>query len=243
LFVFVAGLVILFRRRATPRESIALALFLTAPFLLACVASIIGLYPYGGTRHSAFLALFAIAGVSVALSRIRWRSLTGRSLAMAIVLLSTAFGSPHRPYMRREDQSRTQMDAVINALHQQAPPNTVLFVDPQTSLQFGHYLCEQKLTLRDTSTPGFESYYCGGYHVITPATNDMIFKARKFLEERGLMVQAFSLHEGETVYVVQAGWDIHLAQDLQGVGGFQDLKPQFFGRNISLFKLTVAGTN
>jgi len=38
---------------------------------------------------------------------------------------------------------------------------------------------------------------------------------------------------------VQAGWDIHLAQDLQKLGGFQELKAQSFGRNISMFSLTV----
>ena len=237
--VFIAAVVILFRPTTDKRESTALALFLTVPFMLACVASMVGLYPYGGTRHSAFLALFVIAGVSVSLSRVRWRSITGRTLALTTVLLSTAFGSQHRPYMRREDQSRVHMDAAINALHQQAPANAVLFVDPQTSLQFGHYLCEQKLTPRDTSTPVFESYYCGGFHVITPATNDMIFNVQRFFMEWDRMVHAFSLQEGETIYVIQAGWDTHLAQDLQGSGGFQALKPQFFGRNISFFNMAV----
>jgi 4-amino-4-deoxy-L-arabinose transferase-like glycosyltransferase len=236
LLLFAAGVVLLIRKK--PSNS-ALATLLVLPFVLACGASISGLYPYGGTRHSAFLALFAITGVSFLLAKIRWRAITGRTLALVIVLLSTAFGSPHRPYMRREDQNRANMNAAINAFHQQAPPNSVIFVDPQTSLQLGHYLCEQKLTPRDTSTAGFESYYCGGYHVITPASNDMIFDSIMFLRKWDQMVRAFQLKEGEAVYVAQAGWDVHLAQDLPKLGGFQDLKTQSFGRNISLFKLIV----
>jgi 4-amino-4-deoxy-L-arabinose transferase-like glycosyltransferase len=235
--LFAAGVVILIRKKP-PKP--ALATFLVLPFVLACGAAVAGLYPYGGTRHSAFLSPFAITGVSLLLAQIQWRAITGRTLALVIVLLSTAFGSPHRPYMRREDQSRAKMDAAIQALHQQVPPNSVVFVDPQTSLQLGHYLCEQNLTPRDTSTAGFESFYCGGYHVITPASNDMIFDSTMFLREWDQMVRAFELKTGEQVYIVQAGWDIHLAQDLPKVAGFQDLRTESFGRNISMFKLVVA---
>jgi 4-amino-4-deoxy-L-arabinose transferase-like glycosyltransferase len=236
--LFVAGVIFLLRKEFS--DATALASFLVLPFVLTCGASVAGLYPYGGTRHSAFLALFAITGVSILLAQIQWRRLTGRTLALVIVLLSTAFGSPHRPFMRRDDQSRANMDAAIEALYQQAPTNTTIFVDPQTSLQFGHYLCEQKLTPRDTSITGFESYYCGGYHVITPATNDMIFDSTMFLRKWEQMVRAFGLRDGVEVYIVQAGWDIHLAQDLPKLAGFENLKPQSFGRNISMFKLIVS---
>ena len=237
LLLFVAGIILLIRRN---RPSSAIVIFLVTPFLLACGAAVWGLYPYGGTRHSAFLALFAIAGVSFLLSQMQWQKINGGTLALGIVLLSTAFGAPHRPYMRREDQSLSQMEAAISAIHQQVSPGTVIFVDPQTSLQLGHYLCEQKLTPRDTSTAGFESYFCGGYHVITPASNDMIFDTSTFLREWEQMVHAFGLKQGETVLVVQAGWDIRLAQNLPKLGGFQDLKTQSFGRNISMSKLAVA---
>jgi hypothetical protein len=239
--LFVAGVVILVRkgRSATEHRATGVATLLVLPFVLTCGAAVSGFYPYGGTRHSAFLALFAIAGVSLALSNIHVRGVSGRTLALTVVGLATAFGSPHRPYMRRQDQSRAWMDSAINAIHQQARPGAVIFVDPQTSLQLGHYLCEQKLTPRDTSISGFESYDCGGYHVITPASNVMVFDTTTFLRQWDAMVHAFALKQGEPVYVVQAGWDIRLAQDLGNLGGFHDLNAQWFGRNISLFNLVV----
>ena len=240
LLLFAAGVVMLVRKRIAPQsDSTGLATFLVVPFVLTCIAAVIGLYPYGGTRHSAFLALFAIAGVSLALSNVRIRGVSGHTLALAIVLIATSFGSPHRPYMRREDQSRGLMDSAISTIHEQVGTGAVIFVDPQTSLQLGHYLCEQKLTPRDTAIAGFESYYCGGYHVITPANNVMIFDSSTFLREWDAMVRAFALKQGEPVYVAQAGWDIHLAQDLRQLSGFEDLKSQWFGRNISFFKLVV----
>ena len=54
------------------------------------------------------------------------------------------------------------------------------------------------------------------------------------------MVKAYNLNPGQTVWIFQAGWDIALAQELkEKVPGFRDLKAESFGRNISLFKLTV----
>ena len=61
-------------RAPSPRQ---LGIFLILPFMLNCLAAIVDLYPYGGTRHSAFLLPFAIAAVSVALAK-----LTRQRLAM-----------------------------------------------------------------------------------------------------------------------------------------------------------------
>ena len=63
LVLFVAGVVMLARRRS------AAAVLLALPLLLAAAGGVLDLYPYGGTRHSVDLVLFAAAGVSVALSR------------------------------------------------------------------------------------------------------------------------------------------------------------------------------
>lgn len=233
--LFVAGILFLVRKQ----QAHAIAAFLALPFLLACATAIAGLYPYGGTRHSSFLAPFAIAGVSLMLSSMRSRYLSGATLSLVIVLLATTFGKPHRPYMLREDQSRERMDAAISAIHTQTPTGAVIFMDPQTSLQLGHYLCEQKLTPRDTSIAGFESYRCGGYHVITPSGNVMIFDPPTFLQQWNQMIRSFTLSNGEKVWVVQAGWDVALARDLSKLTEFRYLAPQWFGRNISMFDLTV----
>jgi len=233
--LFVAGILFLVRKQ----QAHAIAAFLAIPFLLTCVTAIAGFYPYGGTRHSSFLAPFAIAGVSVILSRLRSHYLSGTTLSLLVVLLATTFGRQHRPYMLREDQSRERMDAAIAAIHSQVPQSAVIFVDPQTSLQLGHYLCEQKLTPRDTSIAGFESYYCGGYHVITPSGNVMIFDPPTFLQKWNQMIQSFALSNGEKVWVVQAGWDIALARDLPKFTEPRYLAPRWFGRNISMFELTV----
>jgi hypothetical protein len=63
LVLFAAGIVLLAVRRAPS------ALLLALPILFGAAGGLLDLYPYGGTRHSVDLVLFAAAGASVALSR------------------------------------------------------------------------------------------------------------------------------------------------------------------------------
>src|SRR5262249_27965299 len=69
--LFIIGIVLIFRRPEQNRISARqLSTLLLLPFGLNCVAALFRAYPYGGTRHSAFLMPFALAGVSVALARL-----------------------------------------------------------------------------------------------------------------------------------------------------------------------------
>jgi hypothetical protein len=53
------------------------------------------------------------------------------------------------------------------------------------------------------------------------------------------MLRTFPLQSGQAVWVIQAGWDVELARELQStVPEFRDLKIQSFGKNIAVFKLT-----
>src|SRR5207244_6353661 len=82
-----------------------LGLFFLLPFVINCVAAIVDLYPYGGTRHSAVLIPFAVAGVSHAMAKLARQKLThALGGAILIIVVCQIFGVPHRPYMRREDQ-------------------------------------------------------------------------------------------------------------------------------------------
>ena len=72
LLAFLVGVVVLLRNKPSPiREGPThkeLALLLILPFLANCGAAIVGIYPYGGTRHSIVLGPFAIAGVAIGLT-------------------------------------------------------------------------------------------------------------------------------------------------------------------------------
>jgi Dolichyl-phosphate-mannose-protein mannosyltransferase len=221
-----------------------LGLFLLLPFAINCVVAIMGLYPYGGTRHSAFLLPFAAAGVSYAIAK-----LTRQKLAHAlggtilVVALCQAFGAPHRPYMRREDQRLANMTQAMDAIRHQVSPADVIFVDFQTNFLLRFYLCPDAPAGTFTAS-GFKEYSCGGYRVISTSPETNILTADIFTRRWSDLVNTYNLKPNDAVWIFQAGWDINLAQELQKkVPEFHDLKAESFGRNITLFKIqgTTAG--
>src|SRR4029077_6417507 len=104
LLAFLAGMVSLLRRKTPwnkdgprPRE---LALLFGLPFLANCGAAIAGLYPYGGTRHNAFLAPFAIGGAAIGLASWIPARLWARSLVLIIALALCNFFPAPPPLIR-----------------------------------------------------------------------------------------------------------------------------------------------
>jgi dolichyl-phosphate-mannose-protein mannosyltransferase len=220
----------------SPRE---LGLYLVLPFVINCVAAIAGLYPYGGTRHSAFLVPFALAGVSGAMVKTSRQKLPYTvGSAILTIAICQLFGTPHRPYMHREDQRRVNMTQAIAAIGQEVSPADTIFVDFQTNFLLRFYLCPE--AGYGVFTAPFKDYSCGGYRVISTSPETTILTADIFARRWNDMVSAYNLKPGRTVWIFQAGWDISLARDLQEkIPNFHDLKSESFGRNISLFKLTV----
>jgi hypothetical protein len=217
-----------------------LGVFLLLPFLLNCVAAILDLYPYGGTRHSAFLLPFAIAGVSFAIAKLaRQRLAYALGATLLTVAVCQGLGKPHRPYMLRENQRRANMTQAMDAIRQQVQPGDMLFVDFQTSFLLKFYLCPE-VDDGEFSASGFRAFSCDGKRVIATSSDTNVLNADTFPRRWSEMVRAYDLKPGQTVWIFQAGWDIGLASELQArVPEFRDLKYESFGRNISLFKLSI----
>ncbi len=243
--LFFAGVASLLRGRqplqpARP-SSRELGIFLLLPFVLNCAAALVDLYPYGGTRHSAILAPFAVAGVSFALARLTGQRIA-RGLAAAVLVVMTChlFSTPHRPYMLRRDQSRANMTAAMDFIHREISSTDRIFVDFQSNYFLRYYLCRARTAPADAILDSFHTLQCGGYHVISTDYQTNIFNAEIFLSRWHEMLRLYALKPGDTVWVFQAGWDIHLADQLkERYPEFRDLNPQPFGRNITIFKLTV----
>src|SRR4030088_42247 len=120
--LFVIGVFLLLRDKSS--ASRRLGLFLLLSFAIVGAASMVHVYPYGGTRHSALLIIPGIAGVSVAVVRLasgRWtRALT---IAGVIVMLCLAFGKLRQPRMERSDQSQKRMAAALAFVQQNVAPS------------------------------------------------------------------------------------------------------------------------
>jgi len=219
-----------------------LGILLLLPFVIAGGASLAHVYPYGGTRHSAFLIIPGVAGVSLALARLaanRW----GRGLAIAafVLVACIAFGKPRPPRMERADQSLANMAKAIEFIQRDINPSEIIFTDYQTDLILGHYLCQQHPISPDTAPANFEQFSCAGHRVVsTGYKSEWMFWANNFPRHWQQLVDAYSLKPGETVWVFQAGWGIDLPEDLRkNFAEFRDLQFESFGDNIKVFKMTV----
>jgi hypothetical protein len=238
----VAGMVLLVRGtpgqqrpEPSPRQ---IGVLLLLPFAINCAAAIADLYPYGGTRHSAFLLPFAIAGVSAALAKLTRKPVPAIGVVVLVIVICWVFGAPHRPYMRREDQRRANMTQAIDAIRRQASPQDVIYADFQSSFLLRFYLCPDSKP--GNAVSGLLTYRCGEYSLASTTAETNILSAETFLHGWNDMLSTNRMHAGQRVWIFQAGWDIALARELQkGPVEFHGLRADFFGRNISLFQLTV----
>ena len=241
--LFLAAIVLLLRGRRGPRahphSSRQLALFLLLPFAVAAAVSLAHVYPYGGTRHIAFLVIPAIAGVSIAIAELlsnRWT----RAFPVALVILCACliFGKARQPRMDRSDQNHSHMADAIEFVNRDMNPSDLIFTDYQTDLILGHYLCRQQPITFEAAPSNFEQFSCAGHRVAATNFLDWMFTAENFPRAWQRLIQDYSLKPGTTVWIFQAGWDIDLPEDLQKhFAELHDLPFQSFGTNIKVFKL------
>ena len=243
--LFITGLVVLARAKTAPGPTKVapklLALLLVLSFIVNCGAALAGKYPYGGTRHSVFLAIFGLAGVSfVAAGMVGQRIARGVALALIVCAFSNAFATRQPLYMNRADQSTAHMEAAIQLLRQHASPGEPIFVDYQSSLLLGHYLCRQKPIQRTWIASGFDVFECEGHRVISVHYRDWSFTPASFPLQWEEVVRTYKLPQGSEVCIFQAGWGADLAPKLKtNYSEFRDLPTQSFGHNITIFMLTV----
>ena len=242
--LFFIGVAMLPRRGLMKDQpcSRGLGIFLLLPFAIAGGASLAHFYPYGGTRHIAFLIIPAIASVSVAiayLTRQRWDRAV--LLGALIVVVCIVFGKERQPYMQRADQDRTHMNAAIDFLRQNTAGGNLIFTDYESDLILGHYLCRQRPITFETSIPEFEVFSCDGVRVISASYKAAtLFDANSFLSSWNRLVETYHLKAGDSVWVFQAGWKADLSENLQShYAVFDKLGVESFGSNIKVFKLTV----
>jgi hypothetical protein len=242
--LFAAGVVVLLQGKGCPTERASarrLGLLILLLFSVAAGVSLAHVYPYGGTRHVAFLIVPGIAGVSVAIASFagqKWRR--GAAIAALILIACVAFGRPRRPSMSRANQRQAHMKDMMEFVKNNVAPSDVIFTDYMSDLIVGHYLCRQQPISFETSNPEFEAFKCGHQVVSAGYRAGTLFTQDNFVELWKRLVEVYRMEPGNTVWVMQAGWDVDLADDLRrDYSEFHDLQIESFGKNIKIFKMTV----
>jgi hypothetical protein len=241
LIAFLAGIVALLLRKVTwpgggpsPRE---LAILMGLPFLANCGAAIAGLYPYGGTRHNAGLAPFAIGGAAIGLSIWVPGKAWVKSLVVVALLAVCNFFPAPPPLIKTKNHSDILMKNAISYLRQTAPAGSVVFADYESGLLFGYYGCGHGVVQIFPPLQRFAKMDCNSYSAVTARPEEWRFKADNLADELSSAAATYDLAPGTKVWLFDAGWINDLAPAISKATMCSD--PHFFGENILICQLTV----
>ena len=234
--LFVAGVVLL-AAFASKRST---AILLMAPFVLSWIAVATGLYPYGRTRQCIFLAVFAIAGVNVALARIAGNRLSiVVPLALATVATCQMFGTLQgRDMLPLAEQRHEHMDQAIQLLRTQVLPGDLILTDQATSFQLRHYLCRQKPVHPELLADGAERFQCEGLRVLSTGSGAGALTPESVAARWQAGFQGQDLSSTNRVWVVQGGWGRGLGEALRSQStAFSTTQVYSFGHYLEIFQL------
>ena len=244
LLAFLVGIASLLRRKNGPRGTRPrpreLALLLVLPFVVNCGAALAGIYPYGATRHNAFLALFGLSGASFGLGVWKPRRTWVAPLVLAACLAACNFFPAPPPLIRASNHHRISMTEAVGSLRKSVAPGSILFADYESGLLLGYYVCGHGVV---QVFPPYESFVrsdCGAYTAITARPEEWKFYSTDFSEQLTSFAQVYKPTPGTKVWLFDAGWIVDsvpaLRDQLRRRGC---AAPKSFGENILLCQFEV----
>lgn len=243
--LFVAGVVMLVVGRGSARAgSRTLALLLVLPFALNWIAAAAGMYPYGRMRQCMFLAVFALAGVSICIARIsRQSSSLATAVTLGIVIFCLAFGTRQdRDALPLADQRHEHMDQAMQFIRSHVSAQDVIFTDKATSFQLAHYLCGQRPVVLERSADSTETFRCAGLRAVSTGPAAGALTAHSLAT--GWRETAKDLHASGRIWVVQGGWASGLGEALRDTGSeFSGITPYTFGRYFEIFEMPAVSAS
>jgi hypothetical protein len=169
IFVFLIGIgVILWGKAGIPGKRKTPALSLVLPLAVTAAAGTVGIYPYGGSRHDAFVAVFVVAGISIAVSALA-RGKAVVLLLIAACLIPIWLATAQRHYL--DELPRVckigQMQSALKYLSSRDPRPQVLLVDQIGGNTINYYICHGQFDQWRPVGPDSNTYRCAGYQILT----------------------------------------------------------------------------
>ncbi|MGH9516677.1 MAG: glycosyltransferase family 39 protein [Terriglobales bacterium] len=247
LLLFVVGIVILLRTRDPDdrggRPSARqLGVLLLLPFVINCGAALVGAYPYGGTRHDSYLAIFAMPAVAFAVALWRPSPRWARPLAIAVALAIcnftvTAAGS----YIKPKNQKKELMGQAVAYLRGSAAPGSIILTDYESGLLLSYYVCGADITHTGELREYFYVSRCGEYQSASLLPRLWVFRADTFsMQLRALVQDEATRVRGREVWLFQAGFIVDREPELQTLlGRYGCGSPREFGDNILVCRISL----
>lgn len=217
----------------------AFGVLLVLPFALGMAASLMDVYPYGGTRHCSYLLPFAAAGVAALIATLVRQRIVP-VLVLAVLVLP--YGYLHRlkdpQQMDRAAQAKQWMDGALADLRSSVPPGDPLFSDYQTSIELEYYLGRERPPAPARECGGVREVQYGPYRVVDIGG----WSATAAQLTAGIEGWRAACHPAprDAVWVFDAGWGLNLLDDMSQSAAGSVSEGRHFGETISLFKLHIS---
>lgn len=229
-FLFLYSIYLLFKK-----HRYLVGIFIILPFIVSSTAAIVGIYPYGYSRHIIFLTLFAIAGISYLFRQLLRKKVIPIILAVIIVAPAWNYYAIAPPQQNSiKHQNVLLIHQLIDYLYHSVPPDKPLFVDYQTNVLLGYYLGKNQVT-QDSENKGFLESSYHQIHVVS--SHVWSFDVQSFTTEFERFKKAYSINKNTSLWIVQAGWGVNLYQQLQGLYPNAAIDGASFGDNIAVFQI------
>lgn len=217
-----------------------LAVLFLLPALVNCCLALVDVYPYGGTRHNSYLAMFVLPPIAILLAGCEWKKRHMQLGVLVVLGICNLFPSPLGEYIRVRDQNRAHMAEAVNRLRQ-LTPSPVIFTDDQGGLLLSYYLCHNKVVQLEPPLHPFIDAGCGSLSVVSIDPRDWIFKANTFSDQLSQAQRTYGWKAGTNVWFFQAGWFVDKEYALRRELADNGCIPHEYGNNILACQLRLSG--
>ena len=183
------------------RRNRSTALLMGLPFLLAASGGLAAIYFYGGTRHSAYLTLFAAAAIGVVAA-----SITGGRIWPAFVLGALLMWACWVPPDPRGVRDVARMRSAIETVRTTLPAGGRVFADFHSGLTLYCYLGGDDFFRANPTRNAFWESRAGGYRLT--GSYEWAFTPVRFASELERWTREGKLPAGSSVWLFHTGPEI-----------------------------------
>lgn len=191
------------KSRSRPVDAVVL---LTLPILIAAAAGIGGRFPYGSTRHVAYLLPILAAGLSIFpahLLRDRRRTIVAGWMLFGPLWVWVA--ATPGPYNNPRYHKRQYMELAVHYIHDSIAPQRPLLMDGQSFEVMSYYLNQGQSRRLQPRTDGFAEAIVGGRRAIV-VHSEWSFTAENYPDVVNRLHSAAPELHGRVAWVVGQSW-------------------------------------
>jgi hypothetical protein len=236
---FVFGVALLLANRAGGKQATARSLrtfgaLMLLPFVIGWAGALLRLYPYGGSRHVAYLAPFAVAGIATSIAWLSRKAVWAGIVATVALLLVCTMRVEPLSYISPSDQASERMAQAVNYIHASVPAGGVIVVDYNSSLVMRYYLCSGKDNMIRNFENQMSQFACGKYEMARTRGYEWMFTSENLEPILARMEKQFGWRHGEPIWLAQAA---EMRLDAAVLARFGAGPSKEFGQNISVTQL------